>query len=172
MAHELKTINKLIILYLLCKVDFSITRIQLYNFILNCDYTNFDLLQEAIVELEENGMIQNKILENRSFIQITEEGINTLNSLKNHLTSAIRKDIDHNLYEQKFSLQKELFIQSMYDKSSRTQEYEAYLTVKDGDTSLIELKLSLPSEELADSVCKNWKKKSETIYQFLTEQLF
>ncbi|MFI3201870.1 MAG: DUF4364 family protein [Eubacteriales bacterium] len=173
MAHELKIINKLIILYLLHKIDFSITRKQIYNFILiTCDYTNFDLLQEAIVELEETEMIENCIIKKQTFVQITAEGINTLTSLKSHLTPAIRQDIDQKLYEQKFAMQKELSIQAVYDKSSRTQEYEAYLTAKDGKIPLIELKLSLPSEELAANVCKNWKEKSETIYQYLTEQLF
>lgn len=172
MAQDLKNINKLIILYLLHKVEFSLTRIQLYNFLLNYNYTNFQLLQEALLELEETNMIENQLIAQRSFVTITEEGIATLQLLEEDLNSTLKKDIDQNLYKKKLALQNELSINATYDKSTLSNEYEAHLTAIEGNVTLIDLTISIPTQKLAESVCKNWKKKSESIYQYLTEQLF
>ena len=36
----------------------------------------------------------------------------------------------------------------------------------------MDLRISVPTEEIAEDVCLNWKKRSEEIYQMLTQMLF
>ena len=43
---------------------------------------------------------------------------------------------------------------------------------KDKDVDLVGIRLSVPTEELAASICDNWQKKNKGIYRYLTEQLF
>ena len=40
------------------------------------------------------------------------------------------------------------------------------------DVDLVGIRLSVPTEELAASICDNWQKKNKEIYRYLTEQLF
>ena len=43
---------------------------------------------------------------------------------------------------------------------------------KDGDVDLVGIRLSVPTEELAASICDNWQKKNKEIYHYLTKELF
>ena len=50
--QELMTLYKLIILYMLARVDFPLTRIQINNFLLGREYTtNYLNIQQAMGEL-------------------------------------------------------------------------------------------------------------------------
>ena len=68
-------------------------------------------------------------------------------------------------------MRNEVSIVSDYYKSTNG-EYEAHLLAKDKDVNLVEIKISVPSEEGAASICENWEKKNQVIYQYLIEQLF
>ena len=57
MPHKPLTIYKLIILYMLDKVNFPLTSAQISEFILEKEYTNFLTLQRAISELSESSML-------------------------------------------------------------------------------------------------------------------
>ena len=46
--HDTLTLYKLIVLYMLSKVDFPLTKTQIYDFILDKGYTNFLTLQQVI----------------------------------------------------------------------------------------------------------------------------
>ena len=57
MAEPL-TLYKLIILYMLKKVDFPLTNAQISEFVLDQEYTTYFTLQQAISELVEAGLIR------------------------------------------------------------------------------------------------------------------
>lgn len=60
------TLYKLIILYMLDKVDFPLTNSQLSEFILDKGYTDYFKLQQAISELQDAEFISVKIIRNSS----------------------------------------------------------------------------------------------------------
>ena len=49
---------------------------------------------------------------------------------------------------------------------------QAHLAAKDKGTSLVELTLTVPTEEIASGICDNWQKKNQDIYQYLISRLF
>ena len=55
---ETFTLYKLIILYMLDKVDFPLTNAQISEFILNKGYTTYFKLQQALSELTEAELIR------------------------------------------------------------------------------------------------------------------
>ena len=63
---------KLIILYILNKVDFPLTNSQISEFILDEGYTTYFKLQQAIAELVESGFIREESTHSRTFYHITE----------------------------------------------------------------------------------------------------
>lgn len=58
MTQKSFTIYKLIVLYMLDRVTFPLTRAQISDFILEKAYTDFLTLQQAIAELEEENLIK------------------------------------------------------------------------------------------------------------------
>ena len=46
------------------------------------------------------------------------------------------------------------------------------LMAKEKEVLLVDLKISVPTKEIAEDVCLNWQKRNEEIYRMLTQMLF
>lgn len=165
------TLYKLIVLYMLNRVAFPMTAAQVSEYVLEKEYTNFLTLQQAINELADASLISSKTIRNRTHLSITKEGRETLDFFRNRINSAIRQEIDDYLRENEYSLRNEVSIQSDYYKSI-SGEYEARLSARDRNITLLDLTLSVPDEETAAAICDNWQKKNQAIYQHLIQELF
>lgn len=169
--QEPLTLYKLIILYMLSRVNFSLTKAQIGDFILEKQYTNFLTLQQAIGELIDADMVVARSIRNRTHLSITKEGQDTLHFFSNEISDGIKADIDAYLKENEIELRNEVSILADYYKST-SGEYEAHLTAKDKEIHLVDITISVPVEETATSICDNWQKKNQEIYQYLINQLF
>ena len=165
------TLYKLIILYMLNRVDFPLTKAQIGDFILEREYTTFLTLQQAIGELIDAGFVTAKSIRNRTHLILTEDGKQTLSFFGNQISDSIKKDIDEYFRNHELEMRNEVSILADYYKST-SGEYEAHLIAKDKGINLIDLTMSVPLEETAISICDNWQKKNQEIYQYLIEQLF
>ena len=165
------TLYKLIILYMLNRVDFPLTKAQIGDFILEREYTNFLTLQQAIGELIDAGFVTAKSIRNRTHLILTEDGKQTLSFFGNQISDSIKKDIYEYFRNHELEMRNEVSILADYYKST-SGEYEAHLIAKDKGINLIDLTMSVPLEETAISICDNWQKKNQEIYQYLIEQLF
>lgn len=61
---ETFTLYKLIILYMLSKVDFPLANAQISDFVLGKGYTTYFTLQKALSELTESGLIREETTHN------------------------------------------------------------------------------------------------------------
>lgn len=165
------TLYKLIVLYMLSRVDFPLTKSQISDFILEREYTTFLTLQQAIGDLIDAGFITSQTIRNRTHLAMTKEGTQTLAFFSNQISSSIKKDIDEYLKGNELELRNEVSVFSDYYKAT-TGEYEAHLVAKDKNINLIDITISVPIEETAASICDNWQKKNQEIYQYLIGQLF
>ena len=165
------TLYKLIVLYMLNRVTFPLTKTQITDFIQEKEYTNFFTLQQVMAELTDTGLITAKTLHNRTHLEITAEGLETLHFFENRINDAIKADIEEYLKAKEFELRNEVSIQSNYYKSV-SGEFEAHLTAKEKGITLVDITLSVPSEDIASSICEHWQTKNETIYQYLVSELF
>ncbi len=170
MNQEPLTLYKLIILYMLEQVDFPLTTAHINDFILEQGYTNFIVLQQALSELTEAGLINTQTIRNRTRLTNTKEGSETLHFFGNRISDAIRADVAHYLDEHEIALRSEVNIHANYYKST-SGEYEVRMVARDKKALLIDLTLSVPDKELAQNMCDNWDKKNEEIYQFLMTTL-
>lgn len=165
------TLYKLIILYMLNRVDFPLTKAQIGDFILDREYTNFLTLQQVIGELIDAGLVTAQSIRNRTHLLLTKDGKETLEFFNNDISSSIKSEIDDYLGDRELALRNEVSILSDYYKST-SGEYEAHLVAKEKGINLIDLTISVPLEETAISICENWQKKNQEIYQYLIGQLF
>lgn len=170
MQAESLMLYKLIVLYILDKVDFPLTNGQLTNFILEKEYTSYFNIQQAISELIEDNYINSESIRNSSLYQITESGRETLSFFSNNISQAIREDIDCYLKEHKYSLRNEVSTLADYYESKKN-EFVTHLRVIEGDSAVIELKLSVPTEREANIICNNWRDKSPDIYAYVISTL-
>ena len=171
MVQDPLTLYKLIVLYMLDRVSFPLTNAQVGDFILEKGYTNFFTLQQAISELIDADMLKAKSIRNRTHLEITEEGKTTLGFFSNRISQQIKDEIDDYFKKNQFELKNEVSVLSNYYKST-TGEYEANLIIKEKNINLVNITMSVPSEDLAASICEKWENTNQDIYNHLIEKLF
>ena len=169
--QEPLTLYKLIILYVLNQVTFPLTRAQISDLFLEKGYTGFLTVQQAINELTQSGLINAKTLANRTHLQITGEGRDTLSYFENRISETIRDEIQDYLKKNELEMREESSIRSNYYRADNG-EFETELTAMDREVPLVTIRLTVPTEELAISICDNWQKRNRQIYQYLTTELF
>ena len=165
------TLYKLIVLYMLDRVDFPLTKAQISDFILEREYTGFMTLQQVFGELTDAGLITTQTIRNRTHLFATKDGVQTLQFFINDISNSIKQDIDDYFKANEITLRNEVSILSDYYKST-SGEYEAHLVAKDKGINLIDITISVPVEETAISICDNWQEKNQEIYQYIISQLF
>lgn len=171
MAQDPLTLYKLIVLYMLDRVTFPLTKAQVGNFILEKEYTNFMTLQQVIAELIDADLVDAKSNRNRTHLVITDEGRETLSFFENRIGDSIKEDISAFFSDNEMEMRNEVSILSDYYKAV-SGEYEAHLLAKEKDVKLVEITLSVPDEDTASAICANWQNKNQDIYQYIIGQLF
>ena len=108
------TLYKLIVLYMLEKLDFPLTNGQISEFILDKGYTTYFTLQQALSEMVESNLIREEFVHNRTLYHLTEEGLETIQYFKTNISSAIREDVDAFIEEKRYELKDEVSVKADY----------------------------------------------------------
>lgn len=170
MSSDTFMLYKLMILYMLDRVDFPLTESQISQFILDKGYTSYFNLQIAINELVEIDFIRPTQERNHSLYEITEQGKEAIELFEFKISDPIKLDILNYLKEQKIELRNESLISSDYYPSNN--EYIAQCSIKERNQTLLEIKITVPTQEQAIHICDSWKEKNEEIYQYLITQVW
>ena len=99
MEQEQLTLYKLMILYLIEKVDFPLSNSQISEFILDKGYTNYFTVQRAFHELEEENMLRVKQIRNMSHYALSDEGSEAIEMFEYQIPNSIKEDIAQFLKE-------------------------------------------------------------------------
>ncbi len=170
MQSDTFMLYKLMILYILSRVNFPLTNAQLTAFILEKEYTNYFNIQRAISELIDDAFISTKTIRNSSLYRITDSGSETLLFFDNMISSGIKEDIEAYLSQNRYELQEEVSTPAEFYQVKKG-EFAAHLSVIEREVSIIDLTLVVTSEEEASRLCNNWKEKSSDIYAYLMSSL-
>ncbi len=163
MAMDSATLYKLVILYMLNRVDFPLTNAQISGFFLEKEYTDYFKIQQAINELIDAEMLSVERAGSASYYHITVQGLETLEFFGNKIPGPMKDDVEMFLMNNKYQLRNEVgTISDCY--RTLTGEYIVHCQVKEGDSTLIEVKLSVATKNEAEEMCKNWKDTSQEIY--------
>ena len=164
------TLYRLMILYMLDKVDFPLTNTQITNFILEKDYTTYFTVQQTFSELVDSGLITAESTHNNTLYRITPEGQQTLKFFSDQISDAIKEDILHFFKDNQMTLKTEASVIADYYKTPGG-DYAVRCQIRNKDRSVIDLTISVSSREQAMAVCQNWKKQSSDIYALLMDEL-
>ena len=167
---ETFTLYKLIVLYMLEKVDFPLATSQISEFILDKGYTSYFRLQETLSELTDSGLLKAETTHNRTLYHLTENGAETIHFFSNKISPAIRQDIDDFLKEKQYDLKEEVAVKADYYLNTN-REFEVRCQIVENGYSLIDLKLTVPTEKEAESIASNWDSKSQKIYASILADL-
>ncbi len=167
---EALTQYKLIILYMLDKVDFPLTNTQISDFILEKEYTTYFTLQQAINELISAELIRTESTHNNTHYHITPAGRETLSYFPDKISDAIKQDVISYFEANSVEMKKEIHILADYYKTTN-QEYAARCQIKNKETPLIDLTIRAGNKEQAEAICQNWRMQNEDVYAYLMDML-
>ncbi len=170
MQKDAATLYKLIVLYMLYKVDFPLTNSQISEFILDQGYTNYFSLQTAINELIESDMIRVENIRNSSLYHLESAGVEAIEMFEDRISDGIKQDIMTYFENNKYHLRNEVEITADYYPSKK-EEYFVDCKIKEKGNVLLELKLNVLSKEQAIAICDDWHKDSSDVYSYLVEKL-
>ena len=104
---EVHTLYKLILLYLLNRVEFPLTNGQICAFVAEEQYTDYFTVQETLADMVETKLLETETVRNSTYYRLTESGKETLSYFKDDISTAIRKDIENYLKKNKMQLRDE-----------------------------------------------------------------
>ena len=163
MEQEQLTLYKLMILYLIEKVDFPLSNSQISEFILDKGYTNYFTVQRAFHELEEENMLRVKQIRNMSHYALSDEGSEAIEMFEYQIPNSIKEDIAQFLKE------KDSVTADFYP--SKGDEYTVNLKIREKENLLLEINLNVVSRDQAVYICDHWEKKHSDVYSMLIEKL-
>ena len=127
-------------------------------------------MQQAISELIDASLIQDKTVRNTSYYEITDQGKQTLTYFEDQISDGIKKDISEFFKENTVRMREELSAVADYFKSE-TEGYHVRCQLKREHFTMVDLTIAVPTEDAAAAVCMNWKNKSQDIYENLIDLL-
>lgn len=170
MQSESLMLYKLIILYILDQMDFSITNTELTRFIVEKGYTGYIEVQQTLQELIEDNYVEVEHTHNSYLYRITPSGKETLAFFYTKISVAIRDDIDAYLSEKEYHLREMVASRADYYEAKKN-EFVVDLRVVERNSELVHINLLVTSAEEADTICSHWKDCSADIYGYLISTL-
>ena len=157
------TFYKLLILYLLSRVDFPLTTSQISEFVLDHGYTTYFKFQEALNEMSDDSLIVVESTHNRSLHHLTTLGLETIELFEEQLSTAIKDDVKNYIREKHYDLKGESGVKSTFRKDAKGDFIVRCQIVENG-VNLFDLRLRVPTEKEAESIANNWINRNEEVY--------
>ncbi|MBR6643382.1 MAG: DUF4364 family protein [Lachnospiraceae bacterium] len=170
MQSESLMLYKLIILYILDRMDFPITNTELTRFILEKEYCDYITINQILEELIEDNYIEMEPSHNTYLYRITPSGKETLSFFYTRISVAIRDEIDTYLSEKEYQLREMVSTTADYYEAKKN-EFVVELRVTERDSELVHINLLVTSAAEADLICSRWKECSADIYGYLISTL-
>lgn len=167
---ELIGIHQLLVLYMLHRAQEPLPSLLVTDFLLQGGYVDFLSLNETISALADNGYMEGTEVGDRLYFSITADGEQALAMFENHLTQFQKEDIEKYLKRngQKLKRAREIFTQQY---KATGGGYTAHMVLQEGNTTLAEINLNLPTLESAQLVCRNFEKQCDEVYAHLFQTL-
>ncbi|PHS35778.1 MAG: hypothetical protein COA82_02990 [Alkaliphilus sp.] len=154
--------KKLVLLYILHKLDSSVVLSTFTDFILENEIINYFEFQQLLDELSDTGFV-NISKEKTPEIQITGEGINSLNYLINLVTKQQSISIDSLLDNQKHKLLMKVEYKSVYSKADENC-FKISLLKVENEIVTFSLEMSVHNKKEAIKLCVNWENNAERLH--------
>ncbi|HAN09496.1 MAG TPA: hypothetical protein DCP90_02670 [Clostridiales bacterium] len=164
------TINKLILLYILTRVNAPIDNSELIDFMIKNEYSDYFNIQQYMADLLKSRLVH-KINQNRkSLYMITPDGSTALQYFTNRIpkdyvdvmdafcSNIMNKYADFTLYNSKVS---------EYTKD----KYQLECFITKNEIEILNIKIPELSKEKAKYISEHWKNNAKEIYECIKNKM-
>jgi len=161
---------KLLILYILNKINKPLNSDELLKLVLTITDMNYFYFQQFLLDLLENKYIINYTDNSNSMYAITEEGKKALLLMENIIPGILKFKVDSTFKENLSDIQDELSVTAEFIPESENQYY-VRCKIIDNNKVLIDVNLFAGSRVQANNIVKNWKKNANKLYPEIFKML-
>lgn len=161
--------NKVLILYILNKLDKDITNDGLYKIISSVNGLNYFYFQQTLKDLVETNLV-GYTKDDSSVVKITTEGKNAYSLTKELLPGIIKLKADNIFEKELASIEEESSIVAEFIPKNEN-EYTVKCKIIENNETLFEVETFAGSRDRAKKICDNWNNNAAKIYPRIIELL-
>ncbi len=158
---------KILVLYTLARIEKAVPTSRIYDLFLNSELVDYFTLAQAIESLKETGHIV--VDEESSIIVITRLGAEASTQLYTRIPLYARERAVNGALDIFKQIELEAGVSTYTDYIDR--RYNTTCILKDGESVLMKIELTMPDREMGKEVEKKFKENSSEIYRMLLEKL-
>lgn len=155
--------NKLLLLYIFNKIKLPISNNNITQIILENNFINYFTLQQYLEELISSNFVKQTDEQGTRRFMITEKGNKVLSLFGNRISNKKIDTIDNYLKNQMEIIKKEITVTSNYTIENNNN-FIVNLKALENDSILIDIKITVGSNQQAKDLCHRWKNNSSELY--------
>lgn len=162
---------KLLLLYLIDKMELPLSRSQITEFVRESDLMDYYTLQETLAELSESGFLDFTQDNNNTRYTITGEGQTMLEYFERHIPKHVRDIINVYVQDNHRSIKRDYENTATYFPNAENDEFVVKCGVYEDERTLMEISISVDTRDQAKLIQNNWKTNAKNLYGKIIEVL-
>lgn len=162
--------NKVLILYLLNKLQDGIKSDNLYKIVSSANNMNYFYFQELLTDLIESNFVGSFTNDEDTIIKITSDGQNALSLTKSLLPGILKLKADNVFKEEISSIAEESSIITEYIPKDE-KNYTVKCKIVEKNETVFEVSTFAGSRDRAKQISDNWKNNANNIYPKIMDLL-
>lgn len=163
MEYPNETQDKLIVLYIINKLNKSVTNLQMVDFVLEVTGIDYFTLQNILFQMKENGFIDIFYEEEVGYYKITDEGKEMLDSLISIVPEFIISRINKQLKESTKKIKQKSVVYADFFPDGE-DNFMVKCKISEGGKKLIEVNVSVQTRDQAIDICNKWYESPSKYY--------
>ena len=163
MEYPNETQDKLIVLYIIKKLNKSITNLQMVDLVLEVTGIDYFTLQDILLQLKNNGFIDVFCEEEVRYYKITEEGLEMLNSLVTIIPEFVVNRINEKVDTSTKKIKQKSVVYADFFPDGK-ENFMVKCKISEGGKKLIEINVSVQTREQAIDICNKWYESPSKYY--------
>lgn len=162
--------NKVLILYILNKLNEPIDNDNLLKLVLSIQDMNYFYFQQFLLDLLENKYIIGYTKDDKTMYKITDIGVETLTLTNDLLPGILKLQIDNALKQEVDEVQYSKHATSEFVPMNE-EDFIVKCKLSENNINIFEIKLHATSCDSAKAIAKKWEENYEEIYPIVMEIL-
>ena len=162
--------NKVLILYMLNKINKDIAESSLFKIISSINDINYFYFGQALNDLVETRLVDSYTKDKDAIFRITSEGKNALSLTKDILPGIVKLKAD-NIFKQELSnIEEESSVVAEYTPKNEN-DYKIKCKIVENNETIFEVSTFAGSRDNAKKIVDNWNKNANTIFPKILDLL-
>lgn len=162
--------NKVLILYMLNKINKDIAENNLFKIISSINDINYFYFGQTLNDLVETRLVDSYTKDKDTIFRITSEGKNALSLTKDILPGIVKLKAD-NIFKQELSnIEEESSVVAEYTPKNEN-DYKIKCKIVENNETIFEVSTFAGSRDNAKKIVDNWNKNANTIFPKILDLL-